>query len=232
MPDVEQLRSIVCHDLDPDFVEALAIDVAWEYNELYEELASDPSLSDEMRSEEFGRRRGFNVARSLSRIANVFKIPFERRKLQCNGQNKVLVQAGRVVLIQEPVLTLTDKPKATDYKRQLAKVHGIVRQLELDLGDRPYVVRDWSGCVLGVLLHGAAGPRFTKAHRTLGGLLLAVADASYSEWILRLDLHEVALFGRGEATTYGSPDATPNEAPVQADDVVVTRKKKVSKGAS
>lgn len=227
--ELDQLRSIVSHDVDPEFLEAVAIAIGWEYFGLYEELASGRGLTEAMRVEEFARRRGFCVAKALATAAARFRIPVEHRRLNCNGQNKTIVQAGRVLLIQEPINSLTDKPKIADYKAGMADVHGLVRQLELDLGDRPYVARDWSGCIMGVLLHGAVGPKFTLEHRRLGGLFLAVPDASYSQWVIRLDLHDLAMFGRDE-TTVATPVDDPASA-VQPDLVVVTRKKKVSRGA-
>lgn len=225
MSDLDRLKSIVSHDLDSEFLEALSIAVAWEYHALYEELAADKELSDAIRAEEFARRRGFCVAKVLTATATRFRVPVEHRRLECNGQTKTMVQAGRVIVIQEPINSLSNRPKAADYKTRLADVHGLVRQLELDLGDRPYVVRDWSGCVLSVLLHGAAGPKFTREHRMLGGLFLAVPDASYSQWLIRLDLHDLAMFGRPKAET----TAPPNDAAGQPDLVVVTRKKKNSR---
>ncbi len=227
MSEIELLRSIVCHDLDPDFVEAFSIAVGWEYSSLFEALRSDAFLTDSMREEEFSRRRGVCVARALRSVAIRFEVPCKVQRLECNGQSKVLVQAGRIILIQEPVLTLTDHPRVTDYKRKLSEVHGLVRQMELDLGDRPFAVRDWSGCILGVFLHGSSGQRFTREHKALGSLHLAVADAAYSQWVVRLDLKNLALFGRENV----APDAV--ETPItQTDEVRVTRKRKASKGAA
>ena len=215
------LRDVVTNDIDREFLEALAVAVAWEYDGLYEDLASDPDQTDETRDEEFGRMRGVRVARALAATAARFRVPVERRRLDCNGQRKTIAQAGRVLIIQESISGLSDRPKAAEYKLRLADVHGAVRQLELDLGDRPHAVRDWSGCVLCVLLHGAAGPRFNRPHRMLGGLFLAVPDAYYSQWVLRLDLHELAMFGSGKS----GPAEQAASAGSQPDLVVVTRKK-------
>ena len=219
--ELDRLKDIVTNDIDREFLEALSIAVGWEYYSLYEELASNRGLTDELRDEEFGRRRGFCVARALAATATRFKVPVEQRRLNYNGQHKTIAQAGRVLIIQESIVGLLDRPKVADYKRSLAEVHGAVRQLELDLGDKPYAVSDWSGCVLCVLLHGAAGPRFTQPHRMLGGLFLAVPDASYSQWVLRLDLHRLAMFG-SEKPEVAEPAAAEGNQP---DLVVVTRKK-------
>ena len=219
MSEAEKLKGIVTNDVDRDFLEALCIAVGWEYHGLYETLAADAALTDDVRDEEFGRRRGFCVAKALGATAARFRVPVERRRLDCNGQRKTIAQAGRVLIVQEPISGLAERPRVADYKVRLAELHGTVRQLELDLGDRPDPVRDWSGCVLCVLLHGPAGPRFTRAHRTLGGLFLAVPDAAYSQWVLRIDLHDLAMHGSGRseprelAALGGQPDL-----------VVVTRK--------
>ncbi len=114
-------------------------------------------------------------------------VPHEFIRLECNRQDKLLVKAGRVILIRESILTLEDPPKPADYKLSLAGIHGLISQLELALGDKyQRRIRDWSGCVLAVLLHGVSGHGFTRQHRTLGSLMLGVTDDMYSQWVLRL----------------------------------------------
>jgi hypothetical protein len=142
-----------------------------------------------------------------------------------------LVKAGRVILIQEPILTLEDHPRAADYKVKLAGVHGLVCQSELDLGDRRRRVQDWSGCVLGVLLHGTVGKEFTQRDRMLGSLMFGITDASYDQWVLRVDLHQIALYGRG-ADPLLQPFIPPEaDEPSQPDNVRVTlKRKKIDKG--
>jgi hypothetical protein len=49
--------------------------------------------------------------------------------------------------------------------------------------------------------------------------MLAVPDAAYLNWVLRLDLHRVAMFGFAPFL-----DAENTEAPVQEDKVIVTAK--------
>jgi len=222
-PFIEQARNILLRDLDPDFIESAAVALGWEYNSLYERLADDASLMDCYREEEFNKRRGDCAVRAMARAAKQHGIPLEFRRLDCNGQVKLLVKAGRVILIQEPILTLEDQPAASDYKMQLADMHGFVRQLELDLGDQPNRIRDWSGCLLGVLLHGSAGRKFDRAQKSLGSAMLAVPDSGYSQWVLRLDLHSIAMFGRNAP----QEDARANNV-TQDDEVVVTSKRRNS----
>jgi hypothetical protein len=223
---IERARQILCHDLDADFLEATSRALAWEYDALYEALAADDTLVDEYRQEEFRRRRGDCAIRSLARCAKQHGVPCEFLRLECNGQRKLLVKAGRVIVFPECTLTLEDQPSTAHYKQELADIHGFVRQLELDLGDQPNRIRDWSGCILAVLLHGPAGRRFTGADRALGSIMLAVPDAAYSHWILRLDLHSVAMLGRRATIAEGK---TSEAAATVADNVTVTSKKRKSR---
>lgn len=223
LESIEQARTILCRDLDPQFLEAVSQGTAWEYSALYERLSEDDTLIDAYREEEFLKRRGDCAVRALARAANKYGVPAEFRKLECNGQRKLLVKAGRVILIQEPILTLSDQPSASDYKRQLADLHGFIRQLELDLRDQPHRIKDWSGCIFAALLHGPAGRRFTRDHKALGSIMLGVPDAGYQQWVLRIDLHEIAMFGRGIVTNRPA-----DEAVTQSDNVIVTPRKRRS----
>jgi hypothetical protein len=223
---LDRVRDIVCHDLDSAFIRTFAISVAWGYDRIYEELAEDTSLCDIARNEEFVRRRGLNATSSLAQSAEIHGVPFEWKRLDCNGQSKLLVKAGRLILIQEPMASLVEHPRASDYKKNLAESNSLTLQYGLDLGDRPLHIRDWSGCVLGVLLHGCSGPKFTREHKGLGGLMLGVPDVAYENWTLRLDLHRIAMFGIDDvplATPASSGCASPA---VQSDDVKVTLKPK------
>jgi hypothetical protein len=226
---IDQAREILCHDLDADFVEAITQTIAWEYSQLYEALAADDTLVDEYRDEEFRKRRGDCAVRSLTRCAKRYGVPFEFLRLECNGQRKLLVKASRLIILPECMLTLEDRPSIADYKQELADIHGFVRQLELDLGDQPKRIRDWSGCILAVLLHGPAGRRFVRQDRSLGSIMLAVPDAAYRHWILRLDLHGIAMHGRRGAVSEGKATET---AAVQADDVIVTSKARESRSGA
>jgi hypothetical protein len=219
---VDQTAQILRHDLDPEFIKSVCISMAWEYSECYQALANDECLSDSLRNEEFAKRRGGLAVRALVKSANKHGVPYNFRRLDCNGQDKLLVKAGRVIIIQESIVTQCDRPHTADYKKELADAHGLVRQLELELGDQPKRIYDWSGCILAALLHAPAGPAFTKTDRTLGALMLAVPDAAYRSWTIRLDLHRVAMFGF--APLLETMDD--RETPVQPDNVIVTSKKR------
>src|SRR5207248_8382380 len=123
-------------------------------------------------NEEFSSRRGGCATRALASACQKHGVPYDFRRLPCNGQNKIIVKIGRIVLIHEPMITLTDHPRLADYKRELAESHAILRQPEFDLGDMPGRILDLPVCSLGVVLHGAAGAWFTREHQGLGGLML------------------------------------------------------------
>ncbi len=222
MKDVED---IIRDDLSSDFLSSLSQDLAWRYVEEFEKWQAQPNLTDELRNEIFLKQRGLCAVRAMSRSASRHGIPYEFRRLSCNGQEKLLVKCGRVILIQQPILSHWAAPDPADYKRQLADLHGFVRQLELDLGDQPGRIRDWSGCVLGVILHGPAGLKFNIQHKQLGNLLLGVPDADFSGWVMRLDLHEIALYGRSSA----QPAATKIPDSRQPDNVVITPRRRATK---
>ena len=221
----DQPELILQHDLDPDFIEALSIALAWEYDSLFRLIQAEDATPIDCREEEFNKRRGDSVRGALARVSKQFRVPYEFKRLNSNGQHKIVVRAGRLIIFQEAIDAFNEDPKAADYKVELANAHGFVRQLELDLGDRPIAPQSWSGYVLAVLLHGPKGENFTSADEALGSLSLGVPDARYSHWILRLDLFEMAMFGR-KGIQQSVVDRT--DSPAQVDDVVVKLKKKNS----
>ena len=227
----DRARETLLRDIDQSFLLGLAQAVPWEYDRLYEEVADGFHNDTYFCGEEFNRRRGSAVVRALFRLAKEHGIPAEFRRLECNGQSKLLVKTGRVILIQEPVSSLADRPCASNYKKDLADLHSFVRQLELDLGDQPHRIRDWSGCVLAVLLHGAAGTHFSRDQKRLGCLMLGVPDAAYENWILRLNLHDVAMLGRDHGSIIESRAKPDPDKPIQKDNVIVTpKRRKARKG--
>jgi hypothetical protein len=219
----EDLIRDYLRDVDPEFAQTITRDLPWRYSNLYEEIRDAAEIPDELKAEIFNRRIGYCAMMALCRAAKKHGIPFEFLRLSCNGQGKIILKIGRIALIQESVRSLADAPKACDYKRELADYYGVIRQLELDLGDQPNRIRDWGGSILGVLLHGAAGQRFTRDDRELGCLTLGVPDAAYQHWVVRLDLYDLAMFGSGA----GSSETDPTQA-VQPDNVTVTLKSKRS----
>ncbi len=162
----ERTDQILRGDLNPEYMEAALKSLAWGYDRLYEELAGNSAINDAMRHEQFGHRRGTCAIDALLQNAKKHGVPYDIRRLDCNGQNKLLVRmVGRLVLMQEPILSFRDDPRVSDYKIKLANLYGMMSQLELNLGDGYYRNSDWAGCILSVLLHGAAGPRFTRDHK-------------------------------------------------------------------
>lgn len=194
MSAIERFRECLL-DLDPEFVRAAAIGISWEYDTLFEELDQDDTLTVDLKLEQFARRRAYATVKALTRVAKQHGVPFDFLHVANNGQKKLVLKIGRIALIQEPMTSLAEAPRAADYKRELAASNSLICQLELDLGDREVRVQDWSGSVLAVVLHGPAGPAFTRDDRALGGLMLAVPDAAYNHWLIRLDLHQIAMYG-------------------------------------
>ncbi|MGO6812890.1 hypothetical protein ACCS61_36035 [Rhizobium ruizarguesonis] len=221
----DEIRDIVCNELSPSFVESATNFSAWEYRQLYDRLAEDPLLSPDQRYYEFARGRSTAISKALIRAARKHDVPYDIKRLACNGQGKLLVKAGRVILMQEPMDSLYgDRPRVAAYKQEISRYAGVITQLELDLGDRPRQLLDWSDGILAVLLHGSCGARFGERECELGALMLGVPDAAYENWVVRLDLHDLAMFG-GMRTDIG---ASQYDHGIQEDRVIV--KRKTSKG--
>lgn len=222
----DDVRRIVCSDFESPFVESVSNFAAWEYRVLYDSLAGDPALSNEQRLQEFSRGRALAISRAMIRAAQKHGVPYDIKRLKCNGQNKVLVKVGRIVILQEPMASLYgEKPRAAAYKQEISRYAGVITQLELDLGDRPPQLLDWSDGTLAVLLHGTCGGHFSERDCELGALMLAVPDAAYENWVMRLDLHDIALFGNARIDN----DRASQHENVQEDRVIVKRKLKKNK---
>ncbi|MCY1644387.1 hypothetical protein [Methylorubrum sp. SL192] len=217
---------IVRADLDPEFLETALTQLAWAYSDLYWEIEATAGLDNFQKQEEYQRRRGLCAVKTLLFACERHKVPFDRLRLDCNGQVKLLVRMGRVIIMQETIDAFGDPPKAADYKLKFASTSSAVQQLEFDFGDGRFRSREWSGCILAVLLHKPAGPNFTEAHKKLGGVSLAIPDAAYSHWTRRFDLHELAMYGRNGARWLEEErDTAPAD---QADKVTVGIKRKNS----
>ena len=159
---------ILRDDLDPDFIKSLSIAVGWEYAEGYRTLAADEFVSKSLKNEEFSKQHGgVRSVRALAKSATKHGIPYNFRRLDCNGQDKILVKAGRVIIIRNQFSHSSDHPHVADYKRELADVHALVRQLELELGDQARRITDWSGCILAALLPRSGRVRISRKHTAL-----------------------------------------------------------------
>jgi hypothetical protein len=216
---------IVRNDLDPEFLETVLVRLPWEYERLFKELAHDSQLDEDGKIEEYNRRRGLCATEALIFACRRHRVPFEYMRLPCNGQSKLLVRMGRVIIMQETIDAFGDPLKVSDYKVQLASTSSAVKQLEFDFGDGRFRDKDWSGCILAVLLHKPAGKDFTLSHRSLGGVALGIPDSAYTHWTRRFDLLEIAMFGRKGADWLSGKEAesTPD---LQDDKVFVLPKKK------
>ncbi|WP_186395736.1 hypothetical protein [Stappia sp. TSB10GB4] len=209
------------HDIDPDFLASVGKNLAWEYPSLFERINKDPAIPEELKAEIYSKQRAYCAVKSLLFACKIHGVPYEFRTLSCNGQKKLLVKIGRIVVIQEPMLEVLEPPRTSNYKRQLVSATGFVQQIEMDFGDSYRRIIDWSGSLVAVLLHAPAGPKFTLEDRSLGAFMLGVPNESYTGWLMRLDLHRVAVFGF-DAMTDGVVEPRATEAPVvQKDNVVV-----------
>lgn len=138
---------------------------------------------------------------------------------------------GRIILIQETFSDSTGGPQTAEYKKRLADTHCLIRQLELDFGDQPKRILDWSGSVVAVLLHGADLLRLHLGTKPFGGLMLGVPNEKYDSWMLRLDLTKLAIHGADADTPQGEEILREKQPPTQEDAVRVTlRRKKKSTG--
>jgi len=192
---LDSLREKVIREIDREFLREVCITARWELFREYEHCVRT-DWSAARKREEFGRRRGGAIERALIVACKNHGVPHGYRRLDCNGQDKLIVKSGRAIIIQESILELTGAPRYSTYKAQMAALHGVTRQLELDLGDRPNRILDWRGDFLVSLLHGLRGTQFNQADMALGALQLAIPDADYMSWATRIDLTSVAEFGR------------------------------------
>jgi hypothetical protein len=202
----ETVRARLASDVDPAFFRALSIAIAWAYQDLFERIDENDYLDVGRKKQDFGWQRSSAVECAIIRVCKDHGVPFEWKRLEYNGQKKLMVLCGRVIFIHEAMQLGVKGPYVADYKRSLAGTHNVTRQLELDLGDIPGKINDWSGEVLATLLHGHAGALFTKEQRALGVLRVGVADGSYDSWVVNQDITEFAVEGRG-ASIIGTRDA-------------------------
>ena len=216
---------IVLKDLDPEFIETALTRLPWEYERIYDELSRDRHLDFDGRMEEYNRRRGLCAVEALIYSCDRHKVPYEYFRLDCNGQRKLLVRMGRLIIIQEPAEFFGGAPKFANYKLQLASTRYSAQQLEFDFKDGFSRNREWSDCVLGVLIHKPAGPNFSKSHKAFGGATLAIPDAGYTHWTRRFDLEEIAMHGRKGAKWLVDDFAEKRDVD-QVDEVFVSPKKK------
>lgn len=217
---------LIQSDLDQDLLRTIATQAAWQYRTLADQIAADETIPEFAKMEEFARRRGPAIAKCMIDACERFGVPFDTKRLQCNGQRKLVVKAGRLILIQEPILTLGDAPRIADYKRQMARSVGAVAQLELPLGDRLERMIDFSQGQLVVLLHGMSGTRFNEEQTSLGALMLAVPNAEYTNWVHRFDLHNLAMFGTAEQPSVPK-DTDDNGGADQPDRVQVRPRRRI-----
>ena len=213
-------RDLLVRELPAGFVRQLAIDIGWGYADLTDEMIKQAAYVDaDFLHRRYSERRNDVVIDALVRACVSYEVPYEFRHIPGNAQKKLLISAGRLLILQEPMnQRFGEAPRASDYKRALARTFAYVQQLELPLGDVPRRITDWSGRTFGVLLHGSAGKHFSSGDMQLGALALAVPDGAYSRWETRVDLWSAGVLG-GSVVETDEPAST--DAVKQQDNVEV-----------
>lgn len=192
----EQITKLLARDLTQDFVTAFQERLDSEYSATYEELSSVPgsilssgvSEMDALNLTEARRARRANGLRALGNASKDLGVPFEVKRLACNGQQVVVSQLGQVLVISEPVDHLMAKPEHAQYKMDLAASHFAIRQLELDLGDGYRQRIDARNTVLAVIQHGMHAHTFSRRDTALSMLRVAVPDVSFNSWLWKANV--------------------------------------------
>jgi len=182
-------------DVNMNFLQSICVAAPWQYSELSKSLMARDDLSACEKHERFIWQRADCMNKALKICAKQHGIPHEMKRLPCNGQHKLLMKSGRVVIIQDTLQETGQRPKVADFKEQLASSMGVIQQLELDLGDRPGRILDWQDSTLAVLLHGLSGSMHHQDGISLGGMYLAIPDNGFQNWLLRFELSDVAYNG-------------------------------------
>lgn len=195
MDSLERLRADICANLSKEFIEAVESRLQWEYSSSFDDAErrgrifegempnpiAKTFLERHMRT-----RSSFGMIAMASAAADVgADVEY---LLLANGQRKPVVRIGCFCFISESMHDLSHKPSFAVFKRGLAQANSAIRQLELDLGDRPVYTADWSGCHLGVLLHGCRGDEFTRTGTDLSMFRIGFPNAAYDSWIWNKDV--------------------------------------------
>lgn len=186
----ERLDADIHSNLSKGFLEAAESRLHWEYSSTFDDAERrvggrvydrPNSLTQIMLERHMRTRSNFGMS-ALTAAAFDVGADVEHLLLH-NGQRKPVARIGCFCFIAETMYDLTHKPTFATYKQRLALANTAIRQLELDLGDRPIRNADWSGCHLGVLLHGCRGDAFTQTGTGLNMFWLAFPNSAYDSWV-------------------------------------------------
>lgn len=227
-----QILQVMRRDFPEEFSDALQHNLVGAYARSYEDVARPPGGFVPHRSADLDAldlvavrraRRGCGMS-ALMQTAEQFGIPYQLKRLSCNGQRIAVAQLGQVLLIAEPIDSLTERPEHARYKTELAASHFAIRQIEMDFSPHEEEVRyrqriDARNTMLAVLQHGMRGGSFTRRDTALAMMNIAVPDATFSSWLWRANVlnDEMAM-----ALDWRTPITV--KPPVQTDRVTVTVK--------
>ena len=81
-------------DIDMNFLQSLCVAAPWQYSELSKSIMARDDLSPCEKQEHFIWLRADGMNQALKRCAKQHGIPYDIKRLSCNGQNKLLVNPG------------------------------------------------------------------------------------------------------------------------------------------
>lgn len=186
-----EISEILSESLNSGFVSTLLNEFQQAYNDAYEQLLEPAGGHIHRRNFDLDqidlgtvlRGRGDSGKRALARAFSKCGLPFETKRLSCNGLRILVGQIGRVLIISQPIRFINQKPNSADYKRDLADSHFAIRQLEMDLGDGYRQRIESRDTVLAVLQHGCHGNEFNRRETALSMFQLAVPDIDFGSWL-------------------------------------------------
>lgn len=195
MPD-NQILQVMQRDFPEDFRDALHGNLAGAYDRSFEDIARPPGAFIPTPTPEINEmnylaarkaRRAIGMT-ALMQTAQQCGIPFQIKRLACNGQRIVVAQLGQILLVAEPVDHLAERPNHADYKAELAASHFAIRQLEMDFGPHPEEARyrqriDARNTMLVVVQHGMRGGDFNRRDTAFSMFNVAVPDATLGSWL-------------------------------------------------
>lgn len=195
MDSFERLDADIRANLCKEFVEAAESRFQWEYSSSFDDAERrgqrlsydrpDP-IAQVLLERHMRTRSSFGMAALIAAAIDVGADV--EHLLLTNGQRKPVVRIGCFCFISETIHDLGQHPVFAAYKQRLAQANSAIRQLELDLGDRPVHTADWSGCHLGVLMHGCRGDAFTRTSTGLSMLKIGFPNSAYDSWVWSKDV--------------------------------------------
>ncbi|MBZ4024123.1 hypothetical protein CKO11_16885 [Rhodobacter sp. TJ_12] len=228
---VIEVINILQRDLPEPFVASLRDGLREEYSRAYEDLARPPGGFiatrpgtgwDRIDLRAVRNERRSNGLRALMRTCCEHGAPFQVKTLACNGQTIVIGQVGQLLILVEPIDSLSSRPERAAYKADLAASHFAIRQLEMDLGDGWRQRIDVRNTLLVVVQHGMRNGGFNRRDTALEMMRLVVPDAAFDSWLVQANVLNGEL---SAVLDWSSIDTVRTARPMQEDRVVVKLKR-------